>query len=220
MTKLSSKEAAVKLRTAGYSYNLIAEKVSASKSTLSVWLANVPYTPNKTVIGRIGNSRSASGEAKHRLKMASYSEAKVLAKNDVGKFTHRDIFMLGLAIYIGEGQKNDTVGIINADVRIITMAIQWLKKFYNVPQSNFTLAIHLYPDNNSDASLRYWSKQTGIPLCQFGKTQIDRRIGKKLEKRSKLPHGTAHLRVKAMGNKQLGVLLSRRIKAAMDIVLE
>ncbi len=128
--------------------------------------------------------------------------------------------MLGLAIYIGESQKNDTAGIINADVRIIILAIKWLKNFYHVPMSNFTLAIHLYPDNNSEASLQYWSKQTGIPLGQFGKTQIDRRLDKKVSKRSKLPHGTAHLRVKAMGNKQLGVLLSRRIKAAMDIVLE
>jgi hypothetical protein len=217
--KKSAKFDAVEMRKAGYSYNLIAEKVDVSKSTLSIWLAQIPYTPNEEVIKRVGKARSAASETKHKQKLASYKLAKDLAINDVGKYTKRDLFILGLALYIGEGEKNDNVGIINADPRIIKKTIVWLQKFYNVPKENFTLAIHLYPDNNRRTSLEYWSKQTGIPLKQFGKTQVDRRQNKSLGKRSKLPHGTAHLRVRAFGNKQLGVLLARRIKAATDIVL-
>lgn len=220
MTKVSAKEQAVELRRAGYSYNLIAEKVSVSKSTLSVWLAKVPYVPNQSVVNRIGKARAAGSASKHLLKLTSYRDAELLAKTDVGDCTLRDLFMLGLAIYIGEGQKNDTVGIINADPRIITLSIRWLQQFYKVPLANFTLAIHLYPDNNSQASIEYWSKQTGVPSSQFGKTQVDRRLNKKQSKRSTLPHGTAHLRVRALGNKEFGVLLSRRIRAAIDIVLK
>ena len=219
MTKASVREVAISLREQGYSYNLIIEKVPVSKSTLSVWLAEIPYTPNKTVLNRIGNSRAAATKAKHKLKLQSYEDAMLLAKSDVKKVSLRDLSMLGLALYIGEGQKNDTVGIINSDPRVITLAMRWLQKCYGVPQENFTLAIHLYSDNNRAASLKYWSEQTGIPQSQFGKTQTDLRPNKKGSKRGKLPHGTAHLRVKALGNKQHGVLLSRRIKAAMDIVL-
>jgi hypothetical protein len=219
MKEPSAKEAAVRLRKAGYSYNLIAEKVPVSKSTLSLWLAKIPYTPNQTVIDRIGSARAAAGLARNQQKLFSYSQAEKLARTDVERVTDRDLFMLGLALYIGEGEKNDNVGVINADPRIIKLTIKWLQKFYNVPKPNFTLAIHLYPDNNTATSLAYWSKATDIPLSHFGKTQIDRRENKQRGKRSKLPHGTAHLRVRALGNKQLGVLLARRIKAAMDIVL-
>jgi transposase len=219
MTKVSVREAAISLRAQGYSYNLIIEKVPVSKSTLSVWLAQVPYTPNETVLKRIGNSRAAATQAKHELKLQSYEQAKQLAKADIRTISQRDLSMLGLAIYIGEGQKNDTVGIINSDPRVINLAVRWLQKCHKVPTESFTLAIHLYSDNNRAASLKYWSEQTGIPQSQFGKTQTDLRPNKKGSKRGKLPHGTAHLRVKALGNRQHGVLLSRRIKAAMDMVL-
>lgn len=220
MTKTSVKEEAIRLRKQGYSYNLIADKHNVSKSTLSLWLADIAYTPNEEVITRIGKARAASGVAKHKQKINSLAQARVLAETDVGKFSNRDLFMIGLALYIGEGEKNNNVGVINADPRIIVTTVKWLQKFYNVPKSNFTLAIHLYPDNNSQASLQYWSKLTKIPTSQFGKTQVDRRPNKQSGKRGKLPHGTAHLRVKAMGNKDFGVLLSRRIKSAMDIVLD
>lgn len=218
--KSSAKETAIKLRQAGYSYSLILEKVPVSKSTLSVWLAHIPYAPNKKVVERIGSALAASGLAKHKQKAASYDEAETLAKFDIGSCTERDLFMVGLALYLGEGEKNDNVGIINSDPLIIITTMNWLKKFYNVPQANFTLAIHLYPDNNSEASLKYWSKQTNISIAHFGKTQVDKRVNKSMGKRSKLPHGTAHLRVRANGNRQLGALLARRIKAASAIVLE
>lgn len=220
MTKVSVRERALTLRQEGYSYNLIAEKLSVSKSTLSVWLAQVPYTPNEDVVRRIGKARAAMTKAKQEQKLASFSEAAVLAKEDVGNLKKRDLFMVGLALYIGEGEKNENVGIINADPRIILTTMRWLQKCYGVPQENFTLAIHLYSDNNRAASLRYWSEKTNIPLSRFGKTQVDLRPNKKDSKRGKLPHGTAHLRVRSLGNKQFGVLLSRRIIAASNIVLQ
>jgi hypothetical protein len=219
MTKRSSKELSISLREAGYSYNLIAEKVRVSKSTLSVWLANIAYTPNKEVIGRIGNSRAAATVAKYKQKKISLEKAKQLATIDVGSCSERDQFMFGLALYVGEGEKNNNVGIINANPLIIATAKSWLMKFYDVPETSFTLAIHLYPDTNLESALEYWSRYTRIPLTQFGKTQIDRRHNKKTGKRGKLPYGTAHLRVRAAGNKSHGVLLSRRIQAAADIIL-
>jgi transcriptional regulator with XRE-family HTH domain len=220
MVKVTIKERAFKLRQEGYSYNLIAEKLSVSKSTLSVWLSQMPYTPNEAVIRRIGKARAAMTKAKQDQKLSSYNEAAILARADIGKVEKRDLFMIGLALYIGEGEKNQNVGIINADPRIILTTMRWLQKCYGVPQENFTLAIHLYSDNNRSASLQYWSEMTNIPLALFGKTQIDLRPNKKDSKRGKLPHGTAHLRVRSLGNKQFGVLLSRRIKAAADIVLQ
>jgi hypothetical protein len=219
VTKATQKDTAITLRKQGYSYNLIAEKISVSKSTLSVWLADIPYTPNQKTISRIGKARAAASTTRHKQKLESLKEAKRLAVMDVKDVTVREFFMFGLALYIAEGEKNDNVGIINADPEIIIAAIHWFETYYKVPRENFRLAIHLYPDNNRPASLHYWSKTTNIPLSQFGKTQIDRREGKKRSKLGKLPYGTAHLRVLAAGNSAYGVLLARRIKAAARLVL-
>ena len=53
MVKSVLREKAIALRKAGYSYNLILEQVPVSKSTLSIWLADVPYYPNSQVLNRV-----------------------------------------------------------------------------------------------------------------------------------------------------------------------
>jgi transposase len=47
------KRQAVELRGKGMSYGLISEKLGISKSTLSNWLKDLPYTPNEQVLSRI-----------------------------------------------------------------------------------------------------------------------------------------------------------------------
>ncbi|MFT7507016.1 MAG: hypothetical protein ACI92I_000153 [Acidimicrobiales bacterium] len=213
------KKQAIKLRKKGYSYNLISEKIGVSKSTLHYWLTEIPYTANAEVQKRIGKARARSGEVKHQIKLETFRKAKALAIDDIGSLNGRDLFMLGLGIYIGEGEKNENIGVINADPRIVVLLMRWFKEVCSLENSNFTLAIHLYPDNDIEESLTYWSGITDIPRSQFGKTQIDKRENKSINKRGKLPHGTAHLRVKSNGKKEFGVLLSRRIHAWMNLVL-
>ena len=214
------KKGAIQLRKKGYSYSLISEKIGISKSTLHYWLAEIPYTPNAEVKKRIGKALARSGEVKHKMKMETFRKAKELAIVDVGTMSDKDLFMLGLGIYIGEGEKNENIGVINADPRIIVLIIRWFITICDLDKSHFTLAIHLYPDNDVATCLTYWSKVTGIPHAQFGKTQIDKREKKGTHKRGKLPYGTAHLRVKSNGKKEFGVLLSRRIHAWMNLVLK
>jgi len=211
---------ATRLRKEGYSYNLIAEKLDVSKGTLHHWLSQIPYTPNREVRERIGEARARAGEAKHKQKLASFMVAKRKADDDIRDITARDLFMLGIGLYIGEGEKNENIGIINSDPQVIRLGISWLREACRLDVSNLTLAIHLYPDNNKASCLKFWSKTTGIPLFQFGKTQIDRRGGKRNGRRGKLPYGTAHLRVRSNGNPDFGVTLSRRIHAWMNRVFE
>lgn len=214
------KQRAIQLRQKGYSYNLIAEKVGVSKSTLHLWLQNVAYTPNELVVGRIGSARAKSGEVKTRQKQECIKKAYRIAQSDVGVLTRRDIFMLGIGLYIGEGEKGINTRIVSSDPRIILFAVRWFKSACGVTKENFKLAIHLYPDNNIKECLRFWSETVGIPQSQFGKTQIDSRKGKKMAKRGKLSHGTAHLRVRSLGKKEHGVFLHRRIMGWMDHILD
>jgi len=220
MYKQSMKNLATELRNQGYSYNLIAEKTGVMKSTLHAWLGNVPYVPNDEVIKRIGKARAASGEFKARQKALSLEEAKKMAKKDIGSINNRDLFMLGLGIYIGEGAKSrDIVRIINSDPRVIKLSIEWLRKKCGLPLENFVVRLHVYPDNNCKECINYWSKEIGIPKNQFQKIHIDMRQNKKASKKGKLPYGTAHVTVKSNGKKEFGSFLGRRIMAWIDEVL-
>lgn len=218
MSKISEKGKAKVLRREGFSYSYISRELDVSKSTLSYWLRDIPFEPNKVTIKRVGQARLRSAIYKNREKLKSIREAKALAKKDIGKLNERDLFLVGVGLYIGGGSKTQNlVRIVNSDPRVIMLSIKWFKGVCGLKTKNFKLAIHLYPDNNIQRSLTFWSSVTGIPTNQFGKTQIDRRK-KPGGKPNKLGHGTAHLTVRSLGEKHFGSFFSRRIEGWMEEV--
>lgn len=220
MAKVYAKIKAIALREEGHSYNYIASALGVSKSIVSVWLAHVPYTPNQETIDRMGNARAASGAAKSRLKRESIARAKKHAMHEMGVISKRDLFMLGLGLYLGEGTKvSSMVRLANADPRVIRLAVRWFHETCGVPRSHFRVRLHIYPDCNEEQSLQFWSNQLKIPRGQFMKSMIDRRTSKKVAKAGKLPHGTEHLTVRTLGHQAYGVFLKRKIDAWLEKVL-
>lgn len=222
MKPLSLKEKAINYRKQGYSYGMILEKLGLAKSTLSDWLKEIPYTPSKKVIERIGTARAKSAQIKHNQKVANILMAKRSAKKELGKLTKRDLWFLGIGLYWGEGDKfsNEGIRIMNSDPEIIKAMIKWFREICGLTTENFVLTIHAYPDNNIPKEINYWSKITGIPKEQFNKTQIDRRTNKSKKKKRKLPHGTIRLAIKSNGKKEFGVFLHRRIMGWIEAILK
>jgi hypothetical protein len=213
MTRVADKKHALLLRKNGYSYSFIRSKISVSRSTLSSWLSDVPYKANVETIEKIGKARAISGEVKAKLKLQSIEKARFEAMKDIGKIHNRDLFMLGLGLYIGEGSKTDgIIRMINSNPQIICLSLKWFKEVCGLKNENFSIRLHLYPDNDKGKCITYWSTVTGIPKNQFQKTQVDMRM-KKISKRGKLPFGTAHVTIRSKGNKEFGVFLSRKINA-------
>ncbi len=213
MREHSIREKALALRRAGYSYSYIASQTNLSKSTLSGWLAHVPYTPNKETISVIGKARAASGRKKAQIKLDSILLANREAIDEIVSVNKRDLFMFGLGLYLGEGSKtHDIVRITNSDPQVLHLAIIWFQSL-GVPKENFVIRLHLYPDSNIEESLQFWSLATGLEKEQFKKPHVDLRTNKKANKLGKLPYGTAHLGVKAIGDQKLGSFLARKIQA-------
>ena len=154
--KVHAKARAIELRTAGHSYNYIAPLVGVSKSTLSAWLATVPYTPNAETCDRIGKALAASGAAKAKLKQNSLEMAWREALSIIGKCSKRDLFMAGLGLYIGEGSKttNQTV-FVNANPAIVRFMVRWFIETLNLKIENIRIRIHLYPDSDIQNSIKF-----------------------------------------------------------------
>ncbi len=208
---------AIELREAGYSYSIIGEKLSVPKSTLSNWLANIAFVPNREVIKKIGQAKLKSALYKQELKFNSIKGAKERAKLEISNISKRDLLFLGIGLYLGEGEKTfENVRIVNSDPRIIRLAIKWFREIFGAEVKNFKPYLHSYPDIDTQVVLRFWSKATGIPVNQFGKTTIDTRLNKSRLKNRKLPYGTLHLRVNSGGNRSLGVELHRKIIAWIE----
>lgn len=213
MKSLDLYKRAIYYRKTGYSYNMIKQKLGLAKSTLSNWFKDIPYHPNKKTISRIKTGRIKTINTRRNQKIANIAEAKKLAQKDLGELTKRDLFLLGIGLYWGEGDKASSEGvkIMNSDPEVIKIMIKWFKTTCGLTTKNFKLTVYTYPDNDIPATINYWSKITNIPKEQFGKTQIDRRTNKSQRKIGKLPFGTVKLAVRSQGKKELGVFLHRRI---------
>jgi len=215
------KEKAIGLRKQGFSYLYISKQLSIAKSTLSLWLKDVVYIPNSIMIDRKEESNRKFNEAKRVDKVRSMVEAYNFAENNIGKLSERDLFILGIGIYIGEGSKvGDFIRIANSDPRIIRFAMLWFKGCFGLSNANFKIRIHMYPDNNEKEVIDFWIKALKVKNDIFYPSSFDRRQNKKLKNRSTLPYGTAHLSVISNGDKSLGVLLHRKILASIDFVLK
>ena len=217
---MTPREKAMKLRKSGYSYTYISKQTGLAKSTLSYHLRDVAYAPNSATIKNTGLARVNAAKTKASQKTASLLEARHLAKIDIGKISQRDLFMLGLGVYIGEGSKTqDIIRVVNTDYRVINLFMKWLGTM-GYTRKNFTIRIHLYPDSNIREAKDFWALKTGLPLSQFQKECIDLRANKDRKRSGKHAHGTAHVTVRSNGKKELGVAFSRRIGAWMEEVLK
>lgn len=126
MHTVSIREQAVRLRKEGYPYTYISKQTGLSKSTLSGWLTDVPYTPNNETIEALGKARAASTRKKSALRQAEMRQVRISAAKEIGHVSKRDLFMFGLGLYMGEGNKtHDIVRIANADPAVMRSMIAW-----------------------------------------------------------------------------------------------
>jgi len=206
---------AAKLRKSGYSYTMISRELGIAKSTLSEWLSDEPFTPNKEVLDRIQFGPIKSAAKRHNQRLAETARLRKEGALELGQISKRDLWLLGLGLYIGEGaKKNEQIQFSNADPDAIKIMIRWFIECCGVTRENLNICMHLYPDNNEVQAEAFWKKVTG--LVNFRKTYIDRRKNKSKMKRSSLPYGTVHIRVRSNGDPEKGVRLFRRIRGWMD----
>lgn len=210
---------AIRLRRQGWSYNVITKKLGVSKSTLSNWLHNVPFVPNRLTLERIKNGPAKSAEKRRRQRLENIKSLHREAAIQIEPINLRDLWMVGLGLYIGEGSKKfEEVRIVNSNPQIIKLAVVWLKKICEVPKKNMQLRLYAYPDTDIKRATLFWQKITGLDSKAFVRAQIDQRKNKKAKKWFQLPNGTLHIIVRSYGNKTLGVKLHRRISGWIETI--
>lgn len=220
MVSKELKQKATGLRDAGHSYKFIEKELGVGRSTLSGWFRGRLFNPNQYTLDKIRNGPKISAQKRIEERLRSTEEIWENARINLGTVSKRDLLMLGLGLYLGEGSKaNRTLKIVNSDPLIIKIALRWFKELFALQEKNFSLRIHSYPDIDIRKVENYWLAVTNLPTYCLRRTLIDTR--KKIaEKRGKLPFGTAHLTILAAGNRKNGVDLHRLIQGYMKAVCE
>lgn len=218
MVSKELKQKAFELRDAGHSYKFIGQGLGIRTSTLSGWFKARPFNPNQYTLDKIRNGPKISAQKRIEGRIQRTQQAWDKAKQDLGTLSSRDLLMLGIGLYMGEGSKTaDILRFSNSDPLMIKTFLSWMRRVFNLKNENFALRVHSYPDINTEEVENYWLKIANLPKSCLRQTIIDTRIKIK-EKSGKLPYGTVHITVCAAGNSDYGVNLFRLIQGYMKAV--
>ena len=219
MASQGLREQAQALRQQGRSIADIVTALQASKSTVSYWCRDITLSKSQQsalaekqrTAGSIGRLRAA--EIKRARRMSHVRTETERGARAVGALSQRDLFMLGLALYWGEGYKsgNEECGLTNSDPAIITAFIEWLRRIYAVPAADLILRVSVNGTHRHRVPSieKYWSQTTGIPLSQFTTTSLIKTRSKKTYADAESHFGTLRVKVRR------GTALRRRIMGSI-----
>jgi hypothetical protein len=196
MARYADREKARILRDQGKSYSEIKSQLAVSKSTLSLWLRDMPLTQEQIRLlqgqnpKRIEKFRSTM-QAKREVRLsAAYGQAS----QSIGRLSNREIFIAGLFLYWGEGTKasRGSTSIANTDPAVIKFFLRWLSVL-GISLTEVKVKLHLYEDMDVEKETTYWAKELGLPAENFRSPYVKTSKLSGLTYKTGFGHGTCNV---------------------------
>lgn len=173
------KETAKNMRENGISLGDISQKLNVTKSTLSFWCKDIILS--ESAIKKIktkGKLKSMKGLLRYsELKRKNRIERNITQRQEgailLDVLSDRDILMIGLGLYWGEGYKyeNGEFGFTNSNPYMIRFYFKWLK-LWDVEKDSliFRLTLNEFFRKEEKDILSFWVDFLGVKKEQFSKT--------------------------------------------------
>jgi hypothetical protein len=170
------------LRMQGLGYNEIVAELGVAKSSVSLWVRDMPRPPR---ISRISNDeikkRRAEGTRRFRERERAYrDEFRAAAAREIGELSDREILVAGVIAYWCEGTKskpyrpgNDRVVFMNSDPGLIRFFLRFLD-VAGVQRTDLVFRVSIHESADVEAAQRFWLDVTGAPGDQFRRPTLKR----------------------------------------------
>ncbi|MFF5533988.1 hypothetical protein ACFY71_16090 [Streptomyces cinerochromogenes] len=126
------RERARELRLRGWTYNEIQAELGCSKSSVSLWVRDLPH-PEPKCTPEEQRERMNAGLARLRAPQdRERAETKQAVAAAIGRLSDRELFITGVALYWAEGTKDkpharrESVEFVNSDPGMISVFLAWL----------------------------------------------------------------------------------------------
>lgn len=186
LTDPTIKSRAFELRQSGKTYGEIVKELGLAKSTISYWFNDSVDNETKES-NRLKNIEASKirllefRKNKNRELLLSYDNAIKEAGDQFEKYKSEPLFVAGLMLYAGEGDKTTRchIRISNSNWKLHEIFIKFLAKYLDFKREKVALQILCYPDNNIEEVKEYWSNNLKIFKGRFHKVQIIKGKSKK-----------------------------------------
>jgi 4a-hydroxytetrahydrobiopterin dehydratase len=161
--KLEKREEARRLRAQSLTLADIAQKLGVSKSSVSIWVRDVAFTPSKRRYG----PRVRPHPAQVR-KLQEIEDCDRVGSELIGTLSEEAFLVAGAALYAGEGSKREgSVLFANSDARMMAFFCAWLRRFFEIDESRLRARIYLHEGLSLDEAEAHWARVIWIPRDQF-----------------------------------------------------
>src|SRR3989344_292579 len=204
MAKSKEKLHARQLRKKGLSIKNIAQKLSVSPGSVSIWCSDIVLTKDQIKLLEKHMKDPHYGRRAIYLKSIRVDKEKRINSlynkgiKSIANLSTRDLFIAGVALYWAEGFKKDKqIGFANSDPKMIIFFIYWLKRCFGITDDALKLRLAVnqnYINEISEIEI-YWSNITNISLFNFQKPLIQKVTWKKQYENKDKYKGVLRIRV-------------------------
>jgi hypothetical protein len=171
------RESARELRTQGLSYNEIVAQLGVSKSSVSLWVRDLPC-PER--FRYVHSERRQEGLRKYNeARTAGHMAETEAAAAEIGQLTDRELLIAGAIAYWCEGTKSkpyrhaDRVVFINSDPGLIRFYLRFLQAA-GVDRDDLILRVCIHESADAKAAQRFWVEVAGVSTSQFRSPTLKR----------------------------------------------
>jgi len=163
------------LRRQGMVYNEIAVKLGVSKSSVSLWVRNIPRS--ETLSYEESRQRQMAGVSaywaaeRERRELARVAVSQAAA-GQIGQLSQREVLIAGAVAYWCEGAKNkpyrrnNRVDFINSDPQLVKLFLRFLETA-GVSRNRLVFMISIHETADLVAAQRFWHQVIGYEDARF-----------------------------------------------------
>jgi len=170
------------LRARGTDYEEIAATLGVSKSSVSLWVRDLPRVGRLSTAER--KKRSTEGSRRYwmvrqQANEASRAAARAAAVAEIGDLTDRELVIGGAIAYWCEGSKNklgppaDRVVFTNSDPAHVRFFLRFLE-VTGTPRADAIFRVYIHESADVESAQRYWLDVTGASSDQFRRPTLKR----------------------------------------------
>ncbi len=178
------------LRQQGLGYNQIATELGVSKSSVSLWVRDLPRPEPlsyEECRRRIAEGVRRYWAAERPVREAEREAARAAAAVQIGRLSDREVLIAGAVAYWCEGAKNkpyrrsDQIIFMNSDPGLIKFFLHFLA-VAGIERDRLRCRLQIHESADAQAAQEFWLKVTGLEPAQFRRPALKRHNPKTVRK--------------------------------------
>ncbi|MEU0676205.1 hypothetical protein ABZ330_25570 [Streptomyces sp. NPDC006172] len=171
------RDRARELRLQGWTYDQIQVELGCSKSSISLWVRDLPRPERKRSSEEAAAIARRGWEATPQRREEERQHTKAAARQAIGDLSDREVFLAGVALYWAEGAKDksysrrERLHFINSDPNVISFFLRWLD-LLDVDRERLRFRVSIHESANVTDAEEFWAGLVGVEPSALQKTTV------------------------------------------------